>query len=195
MKFSTSSFILKFPDSVICFRHYSGSCVGIDVSVRFLREKDLEGVYLCQDLDFVKQLRARLGFYSHGPVNSFPVSSPITLNKNSVKQLEWEPFVVTPVPLGIRYLLYVDHEGRTFMENSTQQIFQFAKSRLFQHFPTETVLDGIVVRKMVRGDAAQNVNQNPDGKLTFLIMDATRVKGVDVTQKSIQERISIVQVS
>jgi len=26
----------------------------------------------------------------------------------------------------------------------------------------------------VRGDAAQNVNQNPDGKLTFLIMDATR---------------------
>ena len=37
-------------------------------------------------------------------------------------------------------------------------------------------------------------NQEAKGRLNFFIMDATRVNGLDLTQKNIQERISAVQV-
>ena len=55
--------------------------------------------------------------------------------------------------------------------------------------PKDTVLDGVVTRKIVRDGAIQKGN-----KLTFVIMDSTRVKGINLTDKGIQERISTVQV-
>ncbi len=78
------------------------------------------------------------------------------------------------------------------MQNGTQNMFKLTQSNCFQLIPAGTVLDGIVVRKIVRGKTARN--RNILGKPTFVIMDATRVNGKDVTRKSILDRISIVQV-
>ena len=78
------------------------------------------------------------------------------------------------------------------MQNGTQNMFKLTQSNGFQLIPAGTVLDGIVVRKIVRRKTAQNRNQLE--KPTFVIMDATRVNGKDVTRKSILDRISIVQV-
>ena len=77
-----------------------------------------------------------------------------------------------------------------FMENHTRNIFKLDQEFTPKLSVKDTLLDGIVVRKIVTGEG----NQEAKGKLTFLIMDAIRCHGVDLTRKSIQERISIVQV-
>ncbi len=74
------------------------------------------------------------------------------------------------------------------MENRAQYIFKVAKDGAPRLIPKDTVLDGVVTRKTVRDGAIQK------GKLTFVIMDSTRVKGINLTDKGIQERIATVQV-
>ncbi len=78
-----------------------------------------------------------------------------------------------------------------FMENHTRNIFKLDQEFAPKLSVKDTLLDGIVVRKIVTGEG----NQEAKGELTFLIMDAIRCDGVDLTRKSIQERISIVQVA
>ena len=56
--------------------------------------------------------------------------------------------------------------GKTFRVWS---IFQLTKSPLFKLIPADTVFDGIVVRKIVPSGASKSSN----GKLTFVITDAT----------------------
>ena len=81
-----------------------------------------------------------------------------------------------------------------YMENETQHIFVVDPDFAPRLIPKDTVLDGIVVRKIVRDGAAQSRSAEAKGKLSFVIMDATRVNGLDLTQKNIKDRISVVQV-
>lgn len=140
-------------------------------------------------------LQKRLRTFNHGSSTSssiFPATLPVPITTFNQLMEDGGSFVFSPKPLGIRYLFYFDKEGRSFLMNSTQHIFKVAKSCAFRVIPPETVLDGIVVRKIVRSERSNQEASN--GKLTFVIMDATRINGVDLTQKSIQERMSIVQV-
>lgn len=164
-----------------------------DSSVRFLADLDINGVYLLEDSSLVKMLQKRLHTFNHGSNSSsiFPATLPVPIT--TFNQLENGSFVFSPKPLGIRYLFYFDKKGRTFLEDSAENIFKVAKSRAFRVIPPETVLDGIVVRKIVRAEHDSN-QEASNGKLTFVIMDATRVNGVDLTQKNILERMSAVQV-
>jgi len=132
-----------------------------------------------------------LGIFNEGPRDQFPVNWPVSLNRNNIGKLKTAgPFVVAPKPLGIRVLLYVNPNGMMFFENNTQNVFKVDPD-LAPQLPKDTILDGIIVKKLVRGEGS---NGNGDGKLSFVIMDATRVDGVQLTQKSIQERISAVEV-
>ena len=137
-------------------------------------------------------MQIRLAVFNEGPREQFPVNWPISLNRNNINQLKTDgPFVVAPKPLGIRYLLYVDSDGVMFMQNNTRHIFKVDQDLAPQFIPNDTILDGIVVKKLVRGEGS---NDEGDGKLSFVIMDATRFDGEQLTQKSILERISAVQV-
>ena len=165
------------------------------MKVTFLENGNVEGISLVQNFHFVRDLQTRLGGFNHGPSNRFPGNQPIFLNVTNMKKLKAAgPVVVAPKPLGIRYLLYVDPEGKMYMENETQHIFVVDPDFAPRLIPKDTVLDGIVVRKIVRDGAAQSRSAEAKGKLSFVIMDATRVNGLDLTQKNIKDRISVVQV-
>lgn len=79
------------------------------------------------------------------------------------------------------------------MENIKLNIFKLDQEWAPQLNVKNTVLDGFLTRKIVRNPAAQN-NQQTKGKLVFVIMDTTRVNGVDLTEENICERISAVRV-
>ena len=165
------------------------------LKVTFLEDENVDGITLVQQSNYVRELQIRLGDFNRGPRNRFPGNTAILLNKTTMSKLKQAgPVVMAPKPLGIRYLLYVDPIGKMYMENETQHIFIVDQDRAPKPIPKDTVLDGIVVRKIVRDGAAQNNNEVAYGKLTFVIMDATRINGVDLTEKNIQERISVAQV-
>lgn len=172
--------------------------MGIDSRAMFLETENVDGISLVQNLEFVRDVQIRLGSFNQGSCNRFPVNDPIYLNKTNMKKLKTAgPVAVAPKPLGVRYLLYVDPEGRMFLENKTQHIFIVDQHRAPQQIPRDSVFDGIIVKKITRGGAADEVASNNtagDGKLTFVVMDATRINGMDLTRKSILERISTARV-
>lgn len=165
--------------------------LGASFTVPFLldrADRHIDGISLLENSEFVKELQVKLTHFNHSSFNFFPANWPVTLDLSNIKRLTTEPFVMAPKPAGIRYLLYVDHEGEIFMQNITQHIFKVARDCAPQMTTSDTILDGIVVRKR------QSNNQEIKGNSTFVIMDATRVNGVDLTGKSIQERIAAVKV-
>ena len=185
-------------DYYVFFFSFSGEFVGIDPNVQFLKEEQVDGVSLLTDYDLVKELQVKLGRFAHGPEDFFPVNWPVSLSMDNIKNLEMLPYVVTPKPVGIRFLLYIDSEGSMFMENMTQHIFKLDEDHAPQLTVKDTVLDGLVVRK-IRPDGLANCEANEEveeakGMLTFVIMDATRCSGVDLTGRNIQERISFIRV-
>lgn len=158
----------------------------------------MDGIRLSRNFNFVRAFQTKLGNLNQGSGNKFPATSPISLHKDNMKQLKTEQFVAAPKPEGIRYLLYVDPDGRMFLEqDKTQHVFIVDPDRAPQAIPRDTILDGIVVKKIVRaGEAASNSNSaDVEGKVTFVIMDATRVNGVDLIPMTILDRISFVMVN
>lgn len=105
-------------------------------------------------------------------------------------------YVVSPKPLGVRYLLYCDEIGRIYMEDESQRFFKLDEKRTSHQIPYDTILDGVVARKVVRdGAGAQNCNGEARGQLAFFIMDTTYVKEHELTQRpSLEYRISVVKV-
>ncbi len=69
-----------------------------------------------------------------------------------------------------------------------------AQDRAPQRIPNDTILFGMIVRKVLRDEATLNSNPEAKGKLMFVILDATRVSGADLTEKSLLARICAVQV-
>jgi len=176
--------------TMILFRNVAGKLIGID-AFRFLPDKDIAGIHLVKDVIQMKILQKQLAMYNHSPKNVFPVMWPVSLTKKNLKRLETEQFVITAKPQGTRCLFYADSDGHQYLQNGTQNFFRLAQS--FEFVPPGTILDGIVViREGVHGEITQN--SNAGGKPTFFIMDATRVNQKDLTQMSILERISVVQV-
>jgi len=77
------------------------------------------------------------------------------------------------------------------MQNATEQIFKFDRKRAPQLLPARTILEGIVVRKIVRDVATEDEAQ---GKLTFVIMDAILCGGKRLSHRSIRKRIAYIKV-
>jgi len=159
---------------------------------QFLGDEHIDGISLVENPFTATKVRARLRVFAHTPprVWGFLVNCHFPLSIENIDELNAEPYIVSPKPEGVRCLLYIDTKGEIFIENKKLNIFQLDRNRAPQLMPVDTVLDGIVVRKILRDEN----NQEAVGKFTFFIIDAIRCKGVDLTQKNIQERISQVQV-
>jgi len=107
-------------------------------------------------------------------------------------------------------------DGISLVENPFTAAKVRARLRIFAHAPSQvlgfpvnchfqdkecapnlsaknTVLDGFLTRKIVRNPVIQN-DQQTKGNLVFVIMDTTRVNGVDLTEENIFDRISTVKV-
>ncbi len=157
------------------------------------------------DFDLVRELQVRLGkFISTGPKDFFAAMWPVSLSTENVHSLAMSSYVVAPKPTGPRFFLYIDPSGDIFLENMTQHFFRVDEDHAIniQSFDgrpiTDTVLDGIFTREKLNGDSICEDNLKEEGgnprKLTFVIQDAIRCNGKDLTQSNIVQRIAFVRV-
>ena len=153
--------------------------------------EQLNNVSLVTDLTLVIQMQAKLGKYSHGPRDWFPVNWPISLCQENLSKLTSQSYVVSLKPDGPRFLFYINPVGQIFMENQERHFFLLDPERAVkflssdQRVLTDTVLDGYLVRKLT---------QDAGHPLTFVICDAIRCDGIDLTGLGIMERINHVKV-
>jgi len=161
------------------------------------------------DFDLVRQLHVRLGEFAKGPTDFFPALWPVTLSNENLSFLASEPYDVVPRAYGTRYLLYVDSAGQIYLENMSQHIFRVDDDHSINMVSskgqpiTDTVLDGVFTREKCAG-RGKNLGKNSDeggeyenenkGRLTFLIHDAIRCNGVDLTDLNIRSRMNVIQV-
>jgi len=161
----------------------------------FMEDEQVDGVSLLSDTKLVNELEIKLRDFARARPNFLGfigVSWFARLSMEHLKALKTKPYLVVPTPKGVRYLLYIDHDGNMFLQYNhnqyRQNIFTLDKGRRPKVSISikDTLLDGLVTRKVL-----------PDGsfgKLTFVIMDAIRCNGEDLTQKGVQERIVTVRV-
>ena len=156
----------------------------------------MDGITLVTDFDFVKQMQLKFSLFTNWSKEFFPVIWPLALNKKNLKHLTWSSYVVTPKPRGHRYLLYVDSYGDIYLENPTQNFFRVSEDREIQLLSADTLLDGYFVHPVAAGsdDKTEEVPGENQGRLTFLIQDAIRCDGVDLSGLGIIERIAFIEV-
>ena len=160
----------------------------------------VDGIQLVIDFDFVKEMQHKLGRFPNGPTDFFPAISSVLLNQDNRDFFVtgWTLNVVAPNPEGTDYFLYVDSVRDVYLENQTQNFFQMSRDKAIQLLSPDrralkdTLLDGYFVRRLntVSGDEAA-ANQ---GRLTFIIQDAIRCDGTDLTRFGILERIAFIEV-
>ena len=162
----------------------------------------VKGITVVTDLELVKKMHRDLWRFtnSDGAIDLFPVPWSFSLHTINLKCLTWEPYVAAPKPEGTRYLLYADLAGDVYLENQTLNFFLVDKDRaikLLSHDRSvlkDTVLDGFFVRPIVCQSIA---DRDPDarGRLTFVIQDAIRCNGTDLTKLCIVDRVAFIEVS
>ncbi len=187
------------------FRIYSETFSRINPDTKFIENEEVEGIHLVMDFDLVRELQVRLGrFISNGTSDFFAAMWPVSLSTDNVHSLARSSYVVAPKPTGPRFFLYIDPSGDIFLENMTQHIFRVDEDHAIniQSFDgrpiTDTVLDGIFTREKLNDYSSCDNNLKEEGgnprKLTFVIQDAIRCNGKDLTQSNIVQRIAYVRV-
>ena len=162
----------------------------MSATTHFLENEDVEGIRLLhtnEDKKVIHDVKVELSFSNHGP-GLFPGNHTIPFNMRYKINLQMEPHFIAAKPLGKRYLLFTHPDGKICLVNETEDIFVLDQDHTPQKIPINTILDGIVVRKIVRDGAAS------EGKLTFVIIDSTCVNGINLTKKSFEQRSLIIKV-
>ena len=147
-------------------------------TTKFFDDEDVEGVCLVADPN---QLFFQMSNYLQHPLSIFNANWPVSLTKENISQLEPNQYVVAPKPHGTRFLLLVDSFGNIYMKNMKQNFYQLDAKRIYP-IPADTVIDGYLTRNISKG------------RLTFVIHDARRYKGYDLTNYGIIKRIKHVKV-
>ena len=181
--------IVRITFSVFRSHNFSGKFDRIDPNAKFLEdEQETEGIHLVTDFNLVREIQCRLGECAKGPTDFFPAMWPVTLSTENIRFIAEDPYDVIAKVSGTRYLLYVDPSGQIFLENMTQHVFRVDQDRAVE-IVRETILDGIFTR--------EKVDSSPltVGRLTFVIQDAIRFGGVDLTHLNIGRRIGNIKVT
>ena len=150
------------------------------------------------DFELADEIRVRLlGFTNGSKTSRSPVMWPVSLYTGNIEELSLKPYVLAPKPIGLRFLLYVDCNGTVFLENIAQHVFRVDKNHTIEMASsdggpiTDTVLDGIFTRKKLNSEDKES---KTEGELTFVVQDAIRCNGKDLTSFDILERIAFVNV-
>nr|CAH0099926.1 unnamed protein product [Daphnia galeata] len=162
---------------------FPGEFLRIDPKAKFLENEQIEGVHLLTDFDL-------------------PCGPLLYLMKISTFSHR-EPYDVVPRAYGTCYFLYVDSAGQIYLENMSQHIFRVDDDHSINMVSsngrpiTDTVLDGVFTRAKCPGrgssDEDSEYGNDNNGRLTFLIHDAIRCNGVDLTDLNIRSRMNVIQ--
>jgi len=100
----------------------------------------------------------------------FPGPQPVSIERRHFPLLKLQPYLVCEKTDGVRHLLASTDEG-VFLVNRA-----FACEKVNVRVAKDTLLDGELVRTKT-------------GKVLFMVYDAVRVKGEDLTHKPLTERL------
>ena len=100
----------------------------------------------------------------------FPGPQPVSIERRHFPLLKAQPYLVCEKTDGVRHLLASCAEG-TFLVNRA-----FVHEKVGVRVPKDALLDGELVKTKA-------------GKTLFMVYDAVRTKGEDVTQKPLTERL------
>ena len=174
----------------------------IDPKAKFYYDEDIEGVRLVTDVEHIYEIRKRLGENIKGPEGQFAAMWFVSLSNERFKNVLKNPYYVAPKPCGRRYMLYVGAKGEVFLEDHSQHVFQLQDEQKTQFLSrdgnsiTDTVLDGILTRaKSNTTEDGSDIDNANKQKLTFVIMDAARCNGQDLTKMSVVDRMACIKVS
>ena len=177
------------------------------------------------DYKLVRSIQKRIAEYSNGgSPDFFSVMWTTTLSKEHFIKLETTPYFVAPRPDGsYRCLLYANDKGEIFLQDSTVHIFQMDQKHAVDLIfidnrsctadtLLEVMFEGISVSDSVSNsdskdesnshqkveaanDSLSSITKTRTKKYAFYIMDAIRIDGHDLTQVSIDKRISFAKVN
>ena len=102
--------------------------------------------------------------------NRFPGPQPVSIERRHFPLLKRQPYLVCEKTDGVRHLLASTDEG-VFLVNRA-----FACEKINVRVPKDTLLDGELVT-------------TKSSRRLFMVYDAVRVKGEDLTQKPLAERL------
>jgi len=106
-------------------------------------------------------------------VNRFPGPQPVSIERRHFPLLKRHPYVVCEKTDGVRYFLMCPPGSKeVFLVNRSFDVRPLSLAG----FPKDTLLDGELVT-------------TKDGRELFIIHDAVRVKGVDLTQENLATRL------
>ena len=169
-------------------------------NVKFLDDEDVEGVRLLTDARQVYKLRNLLGENIKGSQVSFAAMWPVDMSMDRLQRVLEIPYYVAPKPHGHRFMLYINATGETFLENNSRNVFQLDGEHSF-HFISrdgsaciDTVLDGVITRPKSSTIDDGNDDKESKPKLTFVVMDAVRYNGRDLTNMSVADRMACIKV-
>jgi len=112
----------------------------------------------------------------------FPGPQPVSIERRHFPLLKLQPYLVCEKTDGVRHLLASTDEG-VFLVN---RAFSYEKVNI--RVAKDTLLDGELVKTKAGKEGLR-----PDGKpavsLLFMVYDAVRVKGEDLTHKPLTERL------
>ena len=171
------------------------------------------------DYDKVRTIQKRLAKYANGSPDFFCTMRPVHLSKEHFKEIESTPYFVASRPSGRRCFLYVNEMEEIFLQSSSLHIFQMEQKYANELFPVDrqnckdTLLDVLLLDRRKNNaddseddsdfqqllttteDLSDNISETKTGvRYKFFIIDAVRVGGLDLTELSIDKRISIAKV-
>ena len=173
----------------------------INPNAKFYDDEDVDGVRLLTSLEQVNEIRKLLGRNIKGPDGLFAAMWPVDMAIDHLQKVLENPYFVAPRPHGHRFMLYIDTSGQIFMENNSRNVFQLedeCKIRFLSRDGraiTDTVIDGVLTRTKANPTNGGNIENDNKHKLTFVIIDAARYNGRDLTKLSVTDRMECVKVS
>ena len=174
----------------------------VDTNATFFEGVDVKGVRLLTDSQQVRNARSKLEECAYGSCDFYGAQWPVEMSKKHLVGIVKRQFSVTFHPEGQRMILYANSDGEILFETiKSRQLFKMEDKSALKlikedgRIVKDTVLEGVLTSATF--DTAGNACESDPlstGKLTFFVTDATLCDGVDVTDKTIRERLDFVEV-
>lgn len=104
----------------------------------------------------------------------FPGPQPVSIERRNFAQLRAKPYLYCEKTDGTRYVLVCETDKAVLLDRALKRIPAGVR------IPHNTMLDGELVK-------------TKEGKNIFLVFDAFKLRGVDVTQENLTQRLKLAQ--
>eukprot|EP00916_Digyalum_oweni_P021304 GHVL01035398.1.p1 GENE.GHVL01035398.1~~GHVL01035398.1.p1 ORF type:complete len:288 (+),score=34.12 GHVL01035398.1:119-982(+) len=152
-----------------------------------LREKP--GTVVCEEIAKLVRVTART--WCHWSRQCFPGAQPVALMKSNVCEILRKPYLACEKTDGVRYLLFVQ-AGKVYLIDRSEEVLEVPVRLVDSNGDklAETLLDGELVEDLdAKNPKALERGNKELPRLRYLVFDAIRVCGVDLTRANFLLRL------